>query len=56
MKISKTKCEICGKGDTVSYNRPKSLHGTARIVRANLQEYNKKLICTRCLRTQAKNN
>lgn len=56
MKTSKTKCEICGKGQTVGYNRPKSLHSTKRVVGANLQEHNGQLICTRCLRTQAKNN
>lgn len=45
-------CQICGKGDSVAYNRPNSLHKTKRVVKPNLQQYNGMLICTRCLKNQ----
>ncbi len=47
-------CSICGKSETVGYNRPRSLHCTKRIIKPNLQKKDKQLVCTRCLRTQNK--
>ncbi|MBI2263500.1 50S ribosomal protein L28 [Candidatus Berkelbacteria bacterium] len=46
-------CQICGRRPRASYNRPKSLHKTKRMVYPNLQKWGGKLICTRCLRTLA---
>ncbi|MEK7548536.1 MAG: L28 family ribosomal protein [Patescibacteria group bacterium] len=49
-----TSCEICGKGPVIGFNRPKSLHKTKRIVRPNIQRWNKLDICSRCRRTLVK--
>lgn len=47
-------CSICGKTDTVGYNRPRSLHCTKRTIKPNLQKKDNQLVCTRCLRTKIK--
>lgn len=60
LKFSSQFCQICFKGDSVSFNRPKSLHRTKRVVRPNLQKYTapgektSQLACTRCARTMQK--
>ncbi|NCN24983.1 50S ribosomal protein L28 [Candidatus Berkelbacteria bacterium] len=60
LKFSTQLCKICFKGDSVSFNRPKSLHRTKRVVRPNLQKYTalgattSQLVCTRCARTLRK--
>ena len=44
-------CFACGKGPTASYNRPKSLHKTKRVVYPNLARFGQVMICTRCLKS-----
>ncbi len=44
-------CVVCGKGPTASFNRPKSLHKTKRVVYPNLVTFGEGKICTRCLRS-----
>ena len=51
---SRQTCVICGKGDTVSFNRPHSLHKTKRIVKPNLQKKWGILLCQNCFRTLKK--
>lgn len=43
-------CSICGKTAQSAYNRPNSLHKTKKKVYPNLQKYNNKLVCTKCLK------
>ena len=47
-------CFICGKADTVSMNRPHSLHKTKRTVKPNLQKKNGLTFCQNCFRTLSK--
>ena len=47
-------CYLCGKGDTVSLNRPNSLHKTKRTVKPNLQKKNGLTFCQNCFRTLKK--
>jgi len=47
-------CQICGKKETMGYNKPHSLHRTKRKIYPNIQKIGGKLICTRCLRTSVK--
>lgn len=44
-------CIACGKGPAASYNRPKSLHKTKRVVYPNLVKFGDAKICTRCLKS-----
>ena len=44
------RCYICDKGSGASYNRPKSLHKTKRVIYHNLQKNQGRMICTACLR------
>ncbi len=48
-------CGLCGKGDSVSYNRPKSLHKTKKTVKPNLQTRWGYTLCQRCFKTLKKN-
>lgn len=60
LTMSTTKCATCQKGDTIGYNKPKSLHRTKKVVKPNLQKYTdpqtkqKFILCTRCIRTLSK--
>ena len=47
-------CGLCGKGDTISMNRPHSLHKTKRIVKPNLQKRWGLTLCQNCFRTMKK--
>ena len=49
--VSKKVCGICGKGDTVGMNKPKSLHKTKRTVKPNLQTRWGYTLCRKCFRT-----
>ena len=44
-------CALCGKHNVASYNRPKSLHKTKRVLKPNLLTFGDAKICTRCLKT-----
>lgn len=44
-------CGICGKRPVASYNRPKSLHKTKRVVYPNLVRFGDGYLCTRCLKS-----
>ena len=44
-------CLVCGKTAVASYNRPKSLHKTKRVVYPNLVTFGDGKICTRCLKS-----
>lgn len=48
-------CYLCGKGDTMSLNRPHSLHKTKRVVKPNLQKKWGLTFCQNCFRTLKKN-
>lgn len=54
--ISSKFCYLCGKGDTMSLNRPNSLHKTKRVVKPNLQKKNGLTFCQNCFRTLKKKN
>jgi ribosomal protein L28 len=47
-------CYLCGKGDTVSLNRPNSQHKTKRTVKPNLQKKEGLTFCQNCFRTLKK--
>ena len=49
-------CLMCGKSDTVSLNRPHSLHKTKRVVKPNLQKKWGYVFCQNCFRNLKKNN
>ena len=57
LTLPQTICAACGKGTTIGFNRPNSLHKTKRVIKPNLQGYTdpetgfKVLLCTRCIRT-----
>ncbi|MCX6809298.1 MAG: hypothetical protein NTZ65_00900 [Candidatus Berkelbacteria bacterium] len=51
---SKNACYLCGKGDTMSLNRPHSLHKTKRVVKPNLQKKWGVKFCQNCFRTLEK--
>jgi len=48
------KCETCGKGSKKAANRSHSKIKTLRRQKPNLQKMDGKLVCTRCIRTAAK--
>jgi len=50
MKKQSPSCSVCGKTDSVGYNRPHSLHKTKKIIKPNLQKKAGKIICTGCIR------
>jgi len=45
------RCLMCGKGATMSLNRPHSLKRTKRVLKPNLQSFYGVSVCTRCLRS-----
>jgi ribosomal protein L28 len=47
-------CMACGKGDTMSLNRPHSLHKTKRVVKPNFQKKWGLELCQNCFRTVKK--
>ncbi len=49
-------CEICDKKPQTGYNRPNSLHRTKRVIKPNIQKFENKNICTRCLKTLNKDS
>ena len=44
-------CPVCQKRVQIGLNRPHSLHRTKKLVKPNIQKFQGKSICTRCLRT-----
>lgn len=55
LKHKSTKqCLVCGKGDTMSLNRPHSLHKTKRVVKPNFQKKWGLELCQNCFRTVKK--
>ncbi len=55
LKHKSTKqCLVCGKGDTMSFNRPHSLHKTKRVVKPNFQKKWGLELCQNCFRTVKK--
>lgn len=45
------RCVACGKGASMSLNRPHSLKRTKRVLKANIQSFMGLPLCTRCIRT-----
>ncbi len=48
------KCDICGKGSKKAANRSHAKNKTLRRQKPNLQKNEGELVCTRCIRTEAK--
>jgi len=47
-------CSICGKTKVIGNNVSHSQRHSKRYFRPNLQKVNRVMVCTRCLRTSAK--
>jgi ribosomal protein L28 len=49
-------CFMCGKKAAIAQHRSHSMRAIKRVQKPNLQKYQGKYICTRCLRTLGKSS
>ena len=54
INVDKNLCSVCGKKGSVGNSVSHSQHKTKRMILPNIQKNHGILICTRCLKTEAK--